>query len=216
MASNKRHERTRARRMALQVLYTGAMTGESPTAVAEGGRYLDEDGELSNYALMLIRGCEAHRAYLTRQLNATAENWSVSRMPIVDQSILRIGAYEMLFVDEVPNSVAINEAVELAKAYGAEDESPRFVNGVLGKIARSIDAGERFFPEAGSASESGEAANEAGPAAADEAVLAGPAAEDAAGAPTAHASKGDAAGVCAEAADERFVEAEDEAAVYES
>ncbi len=213
MASNKRHERTRARRMALQVLYTGAMTGESPTAVAEGGRYLDEDGELSNYALMLIRGCEAHRAYLTRQLNATAENWSVSRMPIVDQSILRIGAYEMLFVDEVPNSVAINEAVELAKAYGAEDESPRFVNGVLGKIARSIDAGERFFPEAGSAS---------GQAAPDEAALAGPAAEgasaaeDAAGAPTAPASEGDAAGVCAEAADERFVEAEDEAAVYES
>ncbi|NHM13306.1 transcription antitermination factor NusB [Xiamenia xianingshaonis] len=214
MASNKRHERTRARRMALQVLYTGAITGESPTAVAESGRYLDEDGELSNYALMLIRGCEAHRAYLTRQLNATAENWSVSRMPIVDLAILRIGAYEMLFVDEVPNSVAINEAVELAKAYGAEDESPRFVNGVLGKIARSIDAGESLFPKPGSASDPGEAADEA--ASADSAAEEAPAAEDAAAAPVEPAPEGDATEVTVKAADERLVEDDEEAAVYES
>lgn len=139
MTTRKRHERTRSRRLALQILYTGAITGDSPTAIAESGRYLDDGGDLPDYALMLIRGCEAHRADLTQRLDATADNWSVTRMPIVDQSILRIGAFEILYVDDVPTSVAINEAVELAKAYGAEDESPRFVNGVLGKIATLVD-----------------------------------------------------------------------------
>lgn len=145
MTTRKRHERTRARRLALQILYTGAITGESPTAIAESGRYLDDGGDLPDYALMLIRGCEAHQADLTKRLDATADNWSVTRMPIVDQSVLRIAAFEMLYVDDVPTSVAINEAVELAKAYGAEDESPRFVNGVLGKIATLIesDGGEK-------------------------------------------------------------------------
>ena len=139
MTTRKRHERTRSRRLALQILYTGAITGDSPTAIAESGRYLDDGGDLPDYALMLIRGCEAHREDLTHRLDATADNWSVTRMPIVDQSILRIGAFEILYVDDVPTSVAINEAVELAKAYGAEDESPRFVNGVLGKIATLMD-----------------------------------------------------------------------------
>lgn len=135
MTTRKRHERTRSRKLALQILYTGAITGESPTAIAESGHYLDDGGDLPEYGLMLIRGCEDHEDDLTKRLDATSDNWSVTRMPIVDQSILRIGAFEILYVDDVPTSVAINEAVELAKAYGAEDESPRFVNGVLGKIA---------------------------------------------------------------------------------
>ena len=61
-------------------------------------------------------------------------------MPVVDRAILRIAVYEMLYVDEVPVSVAINEAVELAKMYGGEDESSRFVNGVLGRIARAEES----------------------------------------------------------------------------
>ena len=62
-------------------------------------------------------------------------------MPIVDRSILRLAAYEIMFVEDVPTSVAINEAVELAKDFGGEDDSPRFVNGVLGRIAKDIDDG---------------------------------------------------------------------------
>ena len=58
----------------------------------------------------------------------------------MDRSILRIATYEILFVEDVPTSVAINEAVELAKDFGGEDESPRFVNGVLGRIAKDVDA----------------------------------------------------------------------------
>ena len=135
----KRHERTRARRAALQVLYTSEITDESPAAIAEGGLRLDEDGVLPEYALALVRGVEAHRCAVDEHLVATSENWSLNRMPIVDRSILRLATYEMMYVDDVPTSVTINEAVELAKDFGGEDESPRFVNGVLGRIAKRLE-----------------------------------------------------------------------------
>ena len=76
---------------------------------------------------------------IDKHLAATSENWALARMPIVDRSILRLATYEMMYVDDVPTSVTINEAVELAKDFGGEDESPRFVNGVLGRIAKILD-----------------------------------------------------------------------------
>lgn len=135
----KRHERTRARREALQVLYSSEITDESPAAIAEGSNRLGDGGPLPEYALMLVRGVEAHRCAIDKHLAATSENWSLMRMPIVDRSILRLAVYEMAYVDDVPTSVAINEAVELAKDFGGEDESPRFVNGVLGRIAKRLE-----------------------------------------------------------------------------
>lgn len=135
----KRHERTRARRAALQVLYTSEIRDESPTAVAKDGGRLVEDGLLPDYALSLVQGVDKHQASIDEHLIATSENWSLARMPIVDRSILRLATYEMMYVDDVPLSVAINEAVELAKDFGGEDESPRFVNGVLGRIAKRLE-----------------------------------------------------------------------------
>ncbi|MDJ1649613.1 MULTISPECIES: transcription antitermination factor NusB [Gordonibacter] len=135
----KRHERTRARRSALALLYTSEITDEGATKIAEEGRFLAEDGPLPEYAAALVRGVEAHRTAIDRHLAATSENWSLMRMPIVDRSILRLAAYEMMYVDDVPTSVTINEAVELAKDYGGEDESPRFVNGILGRIAKILE-----------------------------------------------------------------------------
>ena len=129
----KRHERTRARRSALALLYTSEITDEGATKIAEEGRYLAEDGPLPDYATALVRGVEAHR------------------MAIVDRSILRLATYEMMYVDDVPTSVTINEAVELAKDFGGEDESPRFVNGVLGRIAKILDE-EKAEEKAASAS----------------------------------------------------------------
>ena len=72
-------------------------------------------------------------------------------MPIVDRSILRLAVYEMMFVGEVPTSVCINEAIELAKDFGGEDESPRFVNGVLGRIARRLEGSDEPSGEDGAA-----------------------------------------------------------------
>lgn len=139
----KRHERTYARRCALQALYQCEILGEPSKAIIEADRCIDEEGVPSGYALDLLSGIEEHLDDIDNYLKTTSENWSLGRMPIVDRSILRLAAYEMIYVDEVPMSVSINEAVELAKDFGGEDDSPRFVNGVLGQIAKLLEEEQR-------------------------------------------------------------------------
>lgn len=139
----KRHDRTQARRSALQVLYSGEINQASPSQIIDGGLALQDDAEkLNNYAISLVYGVDAHRAGIDACLNQVSDNWSLDRMPMVDRSILRLAVYEMLYVDTVPVSVTINEAVELAKDFGGEDDSSRFVNGVLGRIAKLIEEGK--------------------------------------------------------------------------
>lgn len=139
--SAKRHERTAARRGVVQVLYQSEIIGRSALEIVEEKLYLseNEDMRFSEYALDLLRGIERDKETIDKHLQSISENWSVARMPVVDRSILRLATYEMIYVDEVPLSVSINEAVELAKDYGGEDESPRFVNGVLGQIAKKLE-----------------------------------------------------------------------------
>lgn len=159
----KRHQRTAARRAALALLYTSEITEEYATTIADEGRALEEAGPLTDYAKQLVRGVESHIVAIDKEIAATAENWSVHRMPIVDRSILRLAVYEMMFVGEVPTSVCINEAIELAKDFGGEDESPRFVNGVLGRIARRLEGSDEPSGEDGaadSAETAGDAASE--------------------------------------------------------
>ena len=159
----RRHERSSARRIALQVLYSAEIAEKMPSEIIAEGAVLDEDGAFSDYARKLAEGVEAHVYEVDDCLVNASENWALPRMPIVDRSLLRIATYEMLYVDDVPLSVSINEAVELAKEFGGEDESPRFVNGVLGRIAQYIEeerggkgGAEKF---AGLASEAGEPAD---------------------------------------------------------
>lgn len=149
----REHENTRARRVAVQLLYTGEIMGSTATSIAEDEDVLIDDGVLPDYALRLVRGVDAHRALIDKQISATSENWALARMPLVDRSILRLAAFEMMFVDEVPVSVSINEAVELAKKYGGEEESHRFVNGVLGRIARQLAGEEAPQQDAATAGE---------------------------------------------------------------
>ena len=92
------------------------------------------------YAAELALGVERNLAEIDRVIADSSEHWSVFRMPVVDRNILRVAVYEMHWVDDVPDSVAINEAVSIAKEYGGEDSS-KFVNGVLGKIARLRNPG---------------------------------------------------------------------------
>lgn len=127
-------ERTRARRQALQILYQREITEQDVSQILADGSYSEEDGELSPYGRELVIGTEANGDAIDAEIEATSQHWSLMRMPYVDRNILRLAVYEILFEPDVPDSVAINEAVEMAKAYGTDD-SPKFVNGVLGKIA---------------------------------------------------------------------------------
>lgn len=140
MAGTRFGGRTLARSQALQLLFQAEATGRLVSDVLAGDYALDE-GPLDPYARQLAEGCDAMLHELDAVIGVTSANWSVSRMPAVDRNLLRLALYEMLEVEEVDTAVAIDECVELAKAYGT-DESSRFVNGLLGKVARRMEAGE--------------------------------------------------------------------------
>ncbi len=142
--------RRRAREYALQCLFQ-ADIGATPVREALNGLWegmedkSDEglwgrrpDSEDIEFATDRATGVEQHREELDRKIEAASTNWRLARMAVVDRNLLRLGAYELLFCSDIPASVAINEAVELAKRFGARD-SKGFVNGILDRIAR--DAG---------------------------------------------------------------------------
>lgn len=131
--------RTHARRQALQLLYQSEISGLPISEILACELYTVDEGSPDVFARMLACGVADAMAEIDVWIGDTSENWSLTRMPLVDKAILRLATYEMLYVDDVPQSVTINEAVELAKDFGGEDESSRFVNGVLGRIAERVN-----------------------------------------------------------------------------
>lgn len=94
---------------------------------------LKDSEESRAFAERLVAGVREHQKELDALIGRYATNWKVSRMQVVDRNILRIGAYELLWLDEVPAKVTMNEAIELAKDFG-DDEAAKFVNGILDKV----------------------------------------------------------------------------------
>jgi N utilization substance protein B len=95
----------------------------------------DEDPEVVEYANRIVLGTSSNLESIDEEIKASAEHWVLERMAAVDRNILRAGAYEILFVDDVPPAVAINEALEIAKKFSTKD-SASFINGILDRIAR--------------------------------------------------------------------------------
>ena len=127
--------RTKARKRALDVLFAADVRGESATgaldrAIAEG------EGPTNDYTSVLVRGVEEHRVRIDEVLADYAEGWTLQRMPAVDRNVLRLGLWELLYADDVPDAVAISEAMALVTELST-DESPQFVNGVLGAVLRN-------------------------------------------------------------------------------
>jgi N utilization substance protein B len=127
-------KRSKAREVALQVLYEDDLNpGGEPVDRTEFLRTrLQDDADLIGFAESLIAGVRRNRPELDALLVKTAENWSLERMATTDRNVLRLGAFEILFT-QTPAAVAINEAVELAKRFGAAQSAP-FVNGILDKF----------------------------------------------------------------------------------
>ena len=124
--------RSKARKRALDVLYESDVRGVDPVrTLAE--RLALADPPVNEYTVELVEGVQANRDRIDAILADYAEGWTVARMPDVDRALLRLAVYELLARDEVPDAVAIDEAVELAKTLST-DESPRFVNGVLARV----------------------------------------------------------------------------------
>ena len=128
--------RTKARKRALDVLYAADARGADPLDVLTeriDSIASDDAAPLGEYAEVLVRGFAAHADRIDDLLSEHAEGWTLERMPAVDRAILRIGVYELVYSPDVPAAVAVDEAVELAKSLST-DNSPRFINGVLGQI----------------------------------------------------------------------------------
>jgi len=127
--------RSKARAAALQALYEIDTTGHDPQAVMD--RLMEEaplPGDIRSFAESRLAGILEHRQEIDSQIQKAAPTWPLDQISKIDLNVLRLAIFEILFDNEVPLKVAINEAIELAKTFGS-DVSPKFVNGVLGAIA---------------------------------------------------------------------------------
>jgi N utilization substance protein B len=125
--------RSKARKRALDVLFEAELRG-LPVLDLLAERITMGSPPVAPYAADLVRGVTVHRARIDELMGQYAEGWTLDRMPAVDRNILRIGVYELLWADGVPDGVAISEAVTLARDLST-DGSPAFINGLLARIA---------------------------------------------------------------------------------
>ena len=125
--------RHRARERALQILFQYDIHGKPGVWLDEFWKPLKESEETKAFAEQLVQGVREHRQDLDALIGRYATNWKVSRMHVVDRNILRLGAYELLWLDAVPAKVTLNEAIELAKDFG-DEEAAKFINGILDKV----------------------------------------------------------------------------------
>jgi len=130
--------RTKARKRALDILFASELRREDPVEALDRA-VADGEGPTNPYTGDLVRGVQAHRDRIDELLTTYSTGWSLERMPAVDRNVLRIGLYELLWVDDVPDPVAVTEAMALVRELST-DESPQFVNGVLGSLLRNKES----------------------------------------------------------------------------
>jgi len=130
--------RRRAREIALQVLYQREFDhGEIEEALDLFRNNFEALKGAMDFSERLVKGVEQHREDLDRIIEQYSSHWKVDRMTHVDRTILRIATYELLYCDDIPTKVAINEAIDIGKKYGSED-SGAFINGVLDKVQSEV------------------------------------------------------------------------------
>lgn len=126
--------RTKARKRALDVLFEAEQRGLDPiTLLADRIAEPGTEAALPQYSVELVEGVSAQRDRIDEVIATHSHGWTIERMPAVDRVLLRLGTWEILFNDDVPDAVAVDEAVELARTLST-DESPAFVNGLLGRL----------------------------------------------------------------------------------
>ena len=125
--------RTKARKRALDILFESEQRGLASGATLSERRETNEP-PVGDYTVTLVEGVSEHAADIDQIISTYSSGWAIERMPAVDRNILRIGVFELRYVDSVPTAVALSEAVSLARELSTDD-SPAFVNGVLAKVA---------------------------------------------------------------------------------
>ncbi len=131
-------KRRRARELALQVLYQMEMNEVDSDEVISslvGIKGSEETPEVFDFSHVLIDGVKGKQEEIDKVIEEHSEHWKLSRMSYIDRNILRIAVYELLFLEDIPNKVTINESIDIGKKYGTED-SGSFINGILDRVAQ--------------------------------------------------------------------------------
>jgi N utilization substance protein B len=130
-------KRRKAREHALQILFQLDVRKDKPSAAILKHFWAEynPDDEIKTFAEEIVKGTYKHLSGIDGLIRKCAKNWSLDRMAVVDRNVLRLAVYEILHRVDIPTSVTINEAIEIAKKYGT-DESGSFVNGILDRVAR--------------------------------------------------------------------------------
>lgn len=128
--------RREARERALQILFQWDIHGKAGDWLQDFWTQHPTAEPVKTFTEQLVEGVRTHKAEIDKLIGVHATNWKVSRMPIVDRNILRAALYELLFLADVPAKVTVNEAIELAKRF-ADDETKKFVNGILDQMLKS-------------------------------------------------------------------------------
>jgi N utilization substance protein B len=130
--------RSKARKRALDILFESELQG-LPMGATLLDRQANNDRPLNDYTVRLVEGVAEHRGEIDEVIVTHSTGWPLERMPAVDRNVLRIGVFELRYVDNLPVAVALSEAVSLARELSTDD-SPAFVNGVLASIAAAETA----------------------------------------------------------------------------
>lgn len=141
-------KRRQAREMAMQALYfLEEQTGDPEQAIALFCRNFTPPRKSRAFFYELVNGVYQARAIIDGIVEGYSDNWKVFRMPRVDRNIIRLAVYEMLWNEDIPYKVSINEAIDIGKRFGADD-SGAFINGILDRIRKALENGEIDKPEA--------------------------------------------------------------------
>jgi N utilization substance protein B len=128
--------RRKSRETAVILLYQSDLMGKDSEEVLK--KEIDFGKKIDEFALELVIGVNKNRKAIDKEIVDVVENWTIDRIAIIDRNILRVAIYEMLFEKDIPLKVSVDEAIEIAKSLGQKDDTPKFINGILGKILANI------------------------------------------------------------------------------
>jgi len=128
--------RRKSREAAVILLYQSDLLGKDPEEVLKNE--IDFGKKIDEFALELVIGVNKNRKAIDKEIVGVVQNWTIERIAIIDRNILRVAIYEMLFEKDIPLKVSVDEAIEIAKSLGQKDDTPKFINGILGRILTNI------------------------------------------------------------------------------
>jgi len=139
--SNMKKSRRKAREEAVILLYQSDLLEKDINEILKTEAVFGK--KFDSFTKELVLGVVKHLDMIDEKIKNVVENWSFERIAVIDRNILRVAIYEMLFLNDIPLKVSVDEAIEISKIYGQKDDTPKFVNGILGKILLELQLGNQ-------------------------------------------------------------------------